>query len=89
MVKKIKDYAYNAMLIALVPLLTGCNGGGGGSTSGLGGLFASFGGGDGSGGPGVLGSAGDLASINNPEPASLLLMGSGMAALAYYKNRKK
>jgi hypothetical protein len=29
-----------------------------------------------------------LAQVHNPEPATMLLMGSGVAAMAYYRRRK-
>jgi len=76
------------LLAITVPLLTGC-GGGGAATLGLGSLFGFAGGGGGGGGIIGGGGGGPIAAIVQPEPASLLLMGSGMAAMAFYKSRKK
>ena len=78
-----------------LPLLAGCGGGG----SGLLGLVGSLFGGP-IGGAGLLslldsgigftndGGAG-LAAVHNPEPATMLLLGGGMAAMARLKSRKK
>jgi len=77
------------MLSAVMPILTGCQGASGFGAIGLGSLFAGFGGIGGNGGSSALiSSGGDLATISNPEPASMLLMGSGMAAMAFFKSRK-
>jgi hypothetical protein len=70
----------NYVVIALAyPLLTGCNGGGG--SAGIGG-----------GASGIAGGAGggsSFATIHNPEPTTMLLMGGGMMAIAMYKNKFK
>lgn len=75
---------------ALVPFITACNGGGGGSLLGAGSLFSGLAAGDDGSGGGVLpGITGDeVGTLTNPEPASMLLVGSGMAVMAYYNNKK-
>jgi len=83
----IKKYG---LLAIVVPMLTGCGSGGSGFL-GLGSLFSGVGsilGGSGGGGSLLSGGSDGLASISNPEPATMILMGSGMAAMAYYKNKK-
>lgn len=77
-------------LAALVPFITACNGGGGGTALlGTGSLFSGLGG-NGDSGSGLLPGGGDeIASLANPEPASMLLLGSGMAALTYFNNKKR
>ena len=82
--------------IAAQLLTAGCLGGGGGG--GLGSLFGFGGGGSGdsfaslsSGGSqgsgGEFGAPG-VATVHNPEPASVALFGSGLAGLALLKRRK-
>ena len=86
---------FNFLLLAFLPLLAGCGGGGSSSLVGLGSLFAGGGGGsgfvggDGGAGPdlGFSGGGVDIATISGPEPASLLLLGGGIAAISYLKNR--
>lgn len=80
-----------AGLIALTMLLSGCLGGGGGSGSnggsaGIGGadMAGLPGGGVGAGGNGGGGIDGNI----NPEPATVLLLGGGLAAYAFIKRRK-
>jgi len=88
-------------LLLLLPLY-GCNGGGGGG--GIAGLVGSLlsGGSAGGTGGGTGGEGGlltlnsippvggeNVATLTNPEPASMLLIGGGMMAMAYMKNRKK
>lgn len=75
---------------ALVPFITACNGGGGGGSAllGVGSLFSGTGGG-GEAGPGLLPGGDQVASLTNPEPASMLLVGSGMAAMAYFNRKRK
>ena len=37
---------------------------------------------------GLTGNGDPLGTITNPEPATMLLLGGGIAAMAYYKGRK-
>ena len=83
------------LLSVILPLFSGCNGGGGsaGSTSMVGSLFgASSSGGStlaSSSGPvGTDGGGAALASIHNPEPTTMLLVGGGVMAMAYLRKRK-
>jgi hypothetical protein len=80
-----------ALLTVILPTFCGCIGDG--SSSSLSGSVTNLGGNGGGGGIGD-GSAfvsveGGLSTIHNPEPASMLLLGGGMAAFAYYKARQK
>jgi len=77
------------LLSILLPVVYGCGGGGGGSAS-VGSLFGTSSTGI------VLASApaeggSDLAMTvyHNPEPATMLLLGSGIMAIGYLKTRKK
>ncbi len=81
-------------LSVLLPALYGCQGGGLGSLIGSGGIFlaASSGGSSAGGAAAITGGAGSsLATLHNPEPATLMLMGSGMMVMAYarMKNKKR
>lgn len=79
-------------LAVMLPTIFGCGGGGG--TAGLFALlfgnsasgFLGFG-----GGGSVIPPAGviEVATLVNPEPASMLLVGGGMAAMAYFKAKNK
>jgi len=85
MMKNLTTYG---LLAVIVPLLSGC-GGGGASLLGLGSLFGFLGGGGGDFGksftdPDLLANIG-----TNPEPATMLLMGGGVATMAYFKAKKK
>lgn len=88
---------YNLMLVSMLPFIYGCLGGGGsgssGSSAGLVGGSESLGGGAGVGvGSGIVGGVtpgNGLEGIHNPEPATMLLVGGGIAAMAYYRNLKK
>lgn len=70
-------------LVLLLPFVYGCGGGGGLAALGslfLGGGLASLGGGAG------LGA--QIATISQPEPATMMLMGSGLAAMAFFKSKR-
>jgi len=77
------------VLASALPFIYGCGGGGVGSLVGFlfgGGLGGSIGdivllGGGGGGG------GGSIASLIQPEPASLLLIGSGIMAMTYFKSK--
>lgn len=73
---------------ALVPFITACNGGGGGALLGTGSLFSGLATDQGTG-PGVITTGDEIPALTNPEPASMLLIGSGMAIMAYHNNKKK
>ena len=95
-IEKLRLIALSAMTL----LLCGCGGGGGGIAGVTGFLFGGGSGfGSGSGGAflastGGVASIGQVATIVNPEPTTMLLMGSGVAVMGYYqtlknRNRKK
>lgn len=92
-----KNYSKFCKLIALagaLPFIYGCGSGGGTSA-----LLSFLGlGGVGSGTVGLLsetfaetaftaGAATELASLHQPEPASMLLLGGGLAAMTYFRSR--
>ena len=86
---KIKNFL---MLSILLPVVSGCGGGGGGSLASLfGGSPSTTGSSITGGGGGIVGGGGGeiLPTLNNPEPATLLLLGSGIAAISYFKRHKK
>jgi len=81
------------VLAAALPFIYGCGGAGVGSL-----VSFLFGGGLGSAGDiallggslgaGLSGAGGaSLASLNQPEPASILLVGSGIMAMSYFKSK--
>jgi len=78
------------LLAIIVPLISGC-GGGVAALGFLGSFFGAAGGGGSGGGLGIINVPGSdaISSITQPEPASMLLMGGGMAAMAYFKSKKK
>ena len=81
------------ILAAAFPFIQGCGAGGGiasltsflfGGGGGIGsflplGIAAATGGGGGT----------ELAALHSPEPATMLLVGGGMATMAYFRSRKK
>jgi hypothetical protein len=95
-----RKYIHAMQVIALallLPCLYGCQGGGssgGGSGASLS-SFA-FGGGDDTGSSSSLNSLSgtdtttgtQLATLHHPEPATMLLFGSGIAAMRFARNRK-
>lgn len=96
MVNIMKKYSKQINLLALaavLPFVQGCGAGVGGIGAltsflfGEGGSIGSFlplgiaavtGGGGGA----------ELAALHNPEPATMLLVGGGMATMAYFRSRK-
>ena len=68
----------------LLPFVYGCQLGGGDGSSGLSFLGSSAGGGDSSG---IVGA--QIATVHHPEPATMLLLGSGLAAISFYRKKIK
>jgi hypothetical protein len=83
-------YVKLVALAAALPFIYGCGGAGVGSLVGF--LFGSGGGIGpiallGSSGAGAGAGAGSVASLVNPEPASMLLVGGGIMAMSYFKSK--
>ncbi len=89
MIRKNMLLAKIALFAVVLPFVYGCQGGGGGGASLLGGGASGLSGGGSGGGETLAGGSGGLETIHNPEPASLLLLGGGMMAMAFWKNRIK
>ena len=95
---RIINYAILSFL--LLPCIYGCGGGGAGAGF-LGGLFGGGGSSAAAGGSSIFLASSGLASsgiesggaaiaaLHNPEPITMALFGSGMMAMAFYKNRRK
>ena len=83
---KSKKVVQSATYLGLLPLLTGCGGG----LAALGSLFGGRAAGGGEVASAILPAGGEAAivALHNPEPASMLLMGSGAVAMAFMKRRK-
>ncbi len=85
---------YTSLTLLLLPIIYGCTPSGGSDSSMSSFLFGS-GSTASTEAPTVAQtavnsvSATDVAMITNPEPATMLLMGGGMVAMAYMKARKK
>lgn len=81
-----------SLVIASIAL-AGCGGGGGGGLASLiGGTIGSLAGGGGTTstvGSGLLDGGSTIATIHNPEPTTLILLGSGLLAMAAYNRAKK
>jgi len=87
--KNYQKYLKFVVLASALPFIYGCGAGGVGSLVGF-----LFGGGLGNigdivllGGGGGGGGGGAIASLTQPEPASLLLIGSGIMAMTYFKSK--
>lgn len=90
MEKNNSRYLKFVALAATLPFIYGCGGAGVGSLVGF--LFGGGGGiGDiallGLGGSSFLGGGAGLAAVHSPEPASMLLVGSGIMAMSYFKSK--
>jgi len=82
---KIVKYLQKLGLIITLPFLAGCGGGGGGGLASLGSLFSNT-----SVFQTLLKDPGpNIDIVVTPEPASMLLMGSGLIALSYFKKKMK
>ena len=91
MKEKLMRMKNSFLALFLLPFVCGCQGGGLGLGA-LGNLFAfSSGGGGGiEGGIGLLASnSAHIATIVNPEPTSMLLMGGGLIAMKYLRKKAK
>lgn len=89
MKNKLSFIKKHGIFAIFLPFMAGCGGGGVGFLGSLfgasGTLLASLSGGGAGLSASTLGSS--SATITNPEPATMLLMGSGMAAMAYFKSK--
>jgi hypothetical protein len=98
MFKKYLTHLNLIVLTVILPAIYGCGSGSSGTSSLSGFLFGNEGsasGGDiallgGNASNGVTGAVGggtELAMLHNPEPASMLLLGSGLMAMTYFKSK--
>ena len=77
-----------AMFAVILPFVYGCNGGGGGISASVGGLFGGKTASIASLTTDVSSGSGGLATLHNPEPATMVLLGSGMLMMGYLRSRK-
>jgi len=90
--KKLLILTYCFMLSVAVAGCKGSGSAGGAGGFDIGDIYAGggdIGGGDIGGGGGDIGGGGDLPINPNPEPATVLLLGGGLAGYAFLHNRKK
>ena len=83
-----------AVCIIAVLTLSGCFGGGGGGSASTGSYYAgggSYSGGSSStgGGSSSTGGGSTISTVHNPEPATVVLFGSGLIAYALFKIKKR
>lgn len=88
---RVSKLALLSVCVVALFALTGCFGGGGGSSaSGSSyGSGSSYAGGSGSTSSGSSGGSTTSALPSNPEPATLALLGSGLAAYALMMRKRK
>lgn len=102
MLKKYLTHVNLTLLTVILPAMYGCNSGSG-STGSLSGFLFGGGGATSGGDIALLSGGGtastsvagtvvntggtELAMLHNPEPASMLLLGSGLMAMTYFKSK--
>jgi hypothetical protein len=97
MKKDYLKYLKPAVLAVMLSFIYGCGpGAGAGSLIGFlfgnggdigGGTIALLGGGSAAGGGIAAGGGAELATLHQPEPASMLLFGSGLMVMTYFKSK--